>query len=588
MAEGRVQRRLAAILAADVVGYSRLMEADDEGTLARLKAIRREVFDPAIARHHGRLVKLVGDGALVEFASAVDAVLSAIAIQEQTTARGRIEPSERRIIFRIGVNLGDVMVDGDDVYGDGVNIAARLEALADPGGILISGGVHDEVARRLQHRFEDLGEQQVKNIARPVRAWRLRLESSANQSEATAPRETARAERPAIAVLPFANMSGDPAQDYFADGMVEEIITGLARIRWLMVIARNSSFVYKGRAVDVRQVAKDLAVRYVLEGSVRRAADRVRITAQLIDAETGGHLWADRFDGTLADVFDLQDQVTAGVVAAIEPSVRQAEIARAKRKRPDNRDAYDLYLRALEQAYAFTQAGRAAALSLLDTAIALDPDYSEAHGLAAWCLQQRFLWGGRAPADKEAALAHARAVAAGRTEDATALAFAAFALSTLAGHHDTALTMVERAVAQNPSSAVAHNVSAIIHTMRGNHEKSRAHAESSLRLSPFDPLRYIAEIALATAKLTAGDHEAALAAARRAVQANPHFAPAITLIAICLVRLGRIDEAQASLRQVLELAPDTRVATLRERFLVADAIGFDSVVSDLRAAGLVE
>jgi tetratricopeptide (TPR) repeat protein len=329
-------------------------------------------------------------------------------------------------------------------------------------------------------------------------------------------------------------------------------------------------------------------VRYVLEGSVRKAGERLRITAQLIDAETGGHIWADKFDGTIADVFDLQDKITAGVVAAIEPSVRQAEIERAKRKRPDNLDAYDLYLRALEQAYTFTPAGRTAALSLLDSAIALDPNYAEAHGVAAYCLQQRFLWGGRVSADRMAALRHAEAVAAARTDDATALALAAFALSSLAGKHEPALAMVERALAQNPSSATAHNVSAVIYMILGRHEKSLEHAERSLRLSPFDPLRFIPQSALAAAKLTAGCDEEALAAAHRALEANPVFAPGITVMALCLQRLGRNEEARATVRRLLEIAPDTRISTLSERFLFANGLGYDRTVAEIRAAGLPE
>ena len=399
---------------------------------------------------------------------------------------------------------------------------------------------------------------------------------------------SSRQEKPSIAVLPFANMSGDPDQEYFADGMVEEIITGLARIRWLTVIARNSTFVYKGQSPDVRKVGRELAVRYVVEGSVRRAGNKVRITAQFIEAETGGHLWAERFDGALDDVFDLQDQITAGVVAAIEPSARQAEIERAKRKRPDNLDAYDLYLRGLEQSYTYTPAGRSAGLILLEAAIALDPNYAEAHGVAAYCLQQRYLWGGQAPADREAALAHAEAVAAARTDDATALAFAALALSALAGRHDAALVMVDRALEQTPSSAVAHTTTALIHMMLGRPDTSEFHAGRWLRLSPFDPLRHVPETTLAAAKLAAGACEAALVCARRALEANPVFAPGLTTLALCLVRLGRIEEARAMVGRLIGIAPDTRVATLQERYLSANGLGFDRIVADLRVVGLPE
>ena len=586
MAEARVERRLAAILAADVAGYSRLMGIDEEGTLAALKACRRELTDPKIAEHRGRVVKTTGDGVLVEFGSAVDAARCAIDIQRAMAERNANVPEERRIEFRIGINVGDIIIDEGDIYGDGVNIAARVEALASPGAICLADNAYQQIKGKLSFEVSDMGDQKLKNIAQSVRVYRVKPGDGV-ATQPTAP-ALALPDKPSIAVLPFQNMSGDPQQEYFADGMAEEIITGLARIRWLTVIARNSTFAYKGKSPDVRKVGRELAVRYVVEGSVRKAGNNVRITAQLIEAETGGHLWAERFDGTLDDVFDLQDKITAGVVAAIEPSVRQAEIQRAKRKRPDNLDAYDLYLRALEQSYTFTPAGRSAGLSLLDAAIALDPGYVEAHGVAAFCLQQRYLWGGRAPADREAALGHAEAVANARTDDATALAFAAMALSALAGRHDVALVMIDRALERNPSSAIAHNVSALLNMMLGRPDKAEFHAERSLRLSPFDPLRHMAETTLAAAKLAAHQYEAALVFVRRALEANPVFSPGLTTLALCLVRLGRIEEARATVRRLLEIAPDTRVATLQERYLFANSLGFDHIVADLRLAGLPE
>jgi TolB-like protein/class 3 adenylate cyclase len=374
-------RRLAAILAADVAGYSRLMGADEEGTLERLKALRRELVDPKIDEHHGRIVKTTGDGLLVEFASVVDAVRCAVEVQQAMAERDTGFGADSRIELRIGINLGDVIVEGDDLYGDGVNIAARIEALADAGGVFVSNTVHDHVRDRLPFVFEDLGEQQVKNIARPVRVYRVRDLGVAAKSLA-APTSPALLlpDKPSIAVLPFANMSGDPEQEYFVDGMVEEIITALSRIRWLFVLARNSSFTYKGQTVDVKQVGRELGVRYVLEGSVRKAAGRVRITAQLIDATNGAHLWADRFDGSLEDVFDLQDRVASSVAGIIEPALQAAETARSANRPTNDLAAYDLYLRA----YALQiSSGRPApeALRLLDQAIARDPTY----GLAlAW------------------------------------------------------------------------------------------------------------------------------------------------------------------------------------------------------------
>jgi adenylate cyclase len=398
-------RRLAAILAADVAGYSRLMGADEEGTLERLKALRRELLDPKIAEHHGRIVKTTGDGLLVEFASVVDAVRCAVAVQQAMPERDSGVGADNRIELRIGINLGDVIVEGDDLYGDGVNIAARIEALADAGGVFVSNTVHDHVRDRLPFVFEDLGEQQVKNIARPVRVYRVRSESphpspplpgldpgiAGEESALSArvgvaePPALPLPDKPSIAVLPFQNMSGDPEQEYFTDGMVEDIITALSRIRWLFVIARNSSFMYRGQAVDVKQVGRELGVRYVLEGSVRRAGSRVRITAQLIEAFTGAHLWADRFDGSLEDVFELQDKVAISVAGVIEPTLQAAEIRRSAERPTNDLTAYDLYLRALSSSFSWEKGGLSHALDLLRQAIERDPRYGLALVLASRC-----------------------------------------------------------------------------------------------------------------------------------------------------------------------------------------------------------
>src|SRR5712672_2613416 len=333
----RVERRLAAILAADMVGYSRLMGADEEGTLQALKGYRRQLFDPKIKEHRGRIVKTTGDGVLVEFASVVDAVRCAVDVQREMALRNAAVPAERRIEFRIGINLGDIIIDGTDIFGDGVNVAGRLEALAEPGGICVSRVVRDQVRDKLDFAFEDMGEQQVKNIARPVRVYRIPLAETA-RTKAPLPLP----DKPSLAVLPFQNMTGDAEQDYFVDGMVEEITTAISRLPWLFVIARNSSFTYKGKPVDVKQVARELGVRYVLEGSVRKAGNRVRITGQLIDTTTGAHIWADRFDGALDDIFELQDQVASSVAGAIEPKLIQSEIERASREPTESLDAYDL------------------------------------------------------------------------------------------------------------------------------------------------------------------------------------------------------------------------------------------------------
>jgi adenylate cyclase len=387
-------RRLTAILAADVAGYSRLMGADEEGTLERLKALRRELVDPKISEHHGRIVKTTGDGLLVEFASVVDAVRCAVDVQQAMPERNLDVAADNRIEWRIGVNLGDVIVEDDDLYGDGVKIAARIEALADAGGVFVSNTVHDHVRDRLSLVFEDLGEQQVKNIARPVRVYRVRGVGAAASSPSTLAQVVLPLpDKPSIAVLPFVNMSGDPEQEYFVDGMVEEITTALSRIRWLFVITRNSTFTYKGHAVDVKRVGRELGVRYVLEGSVRKGGGRVRITAQLIEAESGTHLWADRFDGSLEDVFDLQDRVAIVVAGVIEPALETNELLRSARRPTRDLTPYDLYLRALPILFAFPTAERVlAALEPLENAIARDPQYGPALALAAAGHTRLFDW----------------------------------------------------------------------------------------------------------------------------------------------------------------------------------------------------
>src|SRR4029453_564537 len=383
MAKPHVERRLAAILAADVAGYSRLMGADEEGTHAALKVYRREIIDPKITEHRGRIVRIIGDGLLVEFASVIAAVRWAAEVQRAMGERNAAPPPDKRIEFRMGINAGDIIIEGTDIWGDGVNVAARLEALAEPGGICVSGRVQEHIHGSLEIAFEDIGEQQLKNIVRPVRVYRVRLKGATKAAPAQPPH------KPSIAVLPFNNMSGDPEQEYFADGMVEEITTALSRTRWLFVIARNSSFTYKGRAVDVKQVGRELGVRYVLEGGVRKAADRVRITAQLIDASTGAHLWADRFDGSLAGIFELQDQGTASVGAAIAPRLEQAEVERAKHKPTESLDAYDYFLRGIASLHSCTKESNDEALRLFTKAIALDPDFASAHGMAAYCYAWR-------------------------------------------------------------------------------------------------------------------------------------------------------------------------------------------------------
>ena len=385
MGDDRVDRRLAAIFAADIAGYSRLMASDEEGTLRQLKAYRKELVDTKITEHRGRIVKTTGDGALVEFVSVVDAVRCAVDIQRGMAERNTNVPADKRIQFRIGINVGDIIIDGDDIFGDGVNVAARLEALADPGGIMVSSVVHDQVRDKLSFGFEDMGEQTVKNIARPIGVHRVSL---AENVPPIALKSAITADRPSIAVLPFVNMSGDPEQEYFADGISEDVITGLSKLRWFFVIARNSSFTYKSKAVDVKRIARELSVRYVLEGSVRKGGNRVRITAQLIDAATGNHIWADRYDGELTDVFALQDEITRRVVAAIEPKLLEAEAMRSQSRSAENLGAWDMVMQANSSFWRLTKTDGEAAIAMLKQAVEQYPAYAPAHScwpLQCWC-----------------------------------------------------------------------------------------------------------------------------------------------------------------------------------------------------------
>ena len=387
MAETRLQRRLAAILSADVVGYSHLMGMDEAGTLSRLTVLRRELVDPAIAAHSGRVVKLIGDGTLVEFASVVDAVTCAVAIQTQMPQRDVASSQGDGLRLRIGIYIGDIIIDGGDIYGDGVNIAARIEGLSVPGGVSVSEDAWRQVRGKVAAEFVDTGEHNLKNIASPVRVFRIELGEKDALEPATAGLLVP--EEPSIAVLPFHNMSDNSDQEYFADGIVEDIITALSRFKELFVIARNSSFQYRRRAIDIRQIARELGVRYVIEGSVRKAANRLRITGQLIEAATRTQLWADRFEGSLEDVFELQDRFAEVVIGAVMPKLRQSEIERARRKPPDNLQAYDLYLRSLPHAWANSPEEVDKAIELIDAALRIDPNYAAAHGIAAWCHFQR-------------------------------------------------------------------------------------------------------------------------------------------------------------------------------------------------------
>jgi TolB-like protein/class 3 adenylate cyclase len=480
-------RRLAAILAADVAGYSRLMGADEEGTHERLKEHLRELVDPKIKEHRGRVVKNTGDGFLAEFASVVDAVRCAVEVQRGMIDREPEMPDDQRTRFRIGINLGDVIAEEHDIFGDGVNVAARLEALAEPGGICVSRVVRDQIRGKLDFAFDDMGEQQVKNITRPVRAYRIGLGQRSPSPTSAAP-VLALPDKPSIAVLPFQNMSGDPEQDYFVDGMVEEIITALSRIRWLFVIARNSSFTYKGQAVDVKRVGRELGVRYVLEGSVRKGGNRVRITAQLIDALTDAHLWADRFDGLIAGVFELQDEVASSVAGVIEPALLAAEIRRSAERPTSDLTAYDLYLRALPLYESGEKNQTIEALELLGQAIGRDPRYSLALALAAQCHAHLHVsgWTDDPELHRGRAVDLARRALSGAGDDPNTLGRAAHALGYSGGDLDAATALVDRCLELNPSYASGWINSGWLKLWAGQPDLAIEHLETGLRLNPRD------------------------------------------------------------------------------------------------------
>jgi adenylate cyclase len=566
----RVERRLAAILAADVAGYSRLIEANEEGTLGRLKTLRAELIDPKIGDHKGRIVKTTGDGLLVEFASVVDALRCAAELQAALTVSNAPLPPDRRIEFRIGIHQGDIVVEDGDIFGDGVNIAARLEGLAEPGGICISARVQEDAAGRLDLTFEDIGEQALKNIVRPVRVYRVAPGSPLPSPPAQAGEGSARSsawvgaaeqpalplpDKPSIAVLPFANMSGDPEQEYFVDGMVEEIITALSRIRWLFVIARNSSFTYKGQAVDVKQVGRELSVRYVLEGSVRKAGGRVRITAQLIEATSGAHLWADRFDGSLEDVFELQDKVASSVAGVIEPALQAAETARSAGRPTTDLGAYDLYLRAYAMVWSSARQVPEA-LRLMEQAIARDPYYGPALAWAAHCCL-RLLLDDRSEdreADRLKGIDYARRALEVAGDDPGILANAALALAYFGEEIGAMMALVDRALALNPNYARGWHISGVLRMNAGQPDVAIAHAEAALRLSPRARIGSSLSI-IGNSHFLARRFDEAVPKLLLAIQEDPSFPQPHRALAACYAHMGRLDEARAIIARLRAITP---------------------------------
>jgi adenylate cyclase len=579
----RAQRRLSAILLADVAGYSRIVGMDEEGTLARWKAHWRDLIEPEIADHDGRVVRISGDGVLVEFTSVVNAVRCAVEIQRGMVKRNADVAAEQRIEFRIGINFGDVIIDRDEMWGDGVNVAARLEALAEPGGICVSGRVQEDVQGKLDVVFEDAGERELKNIARPVRVYRIRGEGGA-APVASLPLP----DKPSIAVLPFENMSGDPEQEYFADGLTEDLITGLSRQSWFFVIARNSTFTYKGKAIDVREVARQLGVRYVLEGSVRKSANMVRVTGQLIDAAQGTHLWAERYDRELLDIFALQDDITNNVIGSIEPHILAAEAERVRRKPPQSFHAWDLVMRALPHLWRLSTEEHLLAQQLLRQAIDLDPNYANAHALLGWSYISMFNLDTRRPIGEFTDLALEAGNRAVTLDDQDSWGHLVSGLGHARRRRpELARTHLSKSVSLNPNFALGHAGLGYGLAVGGDPERGLESLELALRLSPRDPflaiyaptVRYMALFAL-------GRYEEVVAVCRSTAERYPNHAGAWRLMTVSLGMLGRIDEAKAALARTRVLHPDLSCAHVENDTVYANPADRARFLEGLRRAGL--
>jgi adenylate cyclase len=558
--------------------------------LRQLKAHRRELVDPKITEHRGHIVKTTGDGMLVEFVSVVDAVRCAVDIQRGMVERNADVPAESCIQFRVGINVGDIISDNNDIYGDGVNVAARLEALAEPGGIMVSRNVYDQVRDKLSFGFEDMGEQTVKNIARPIGVHRVSLVENAapivvKGVAVAAKTKVSSADRPSIAVLPFTNISGDPEQEYFADGISEDIITGLSKLRWFFVIARNSSFAYKGKTIDVKRVARELGVRYVLEGSVRKGGNRVRISAQLIDAATGNHIWADHYDGELTDVFALQDEITKKVVAAIEPRLLEAEGIRSQNRSPDDLGAWEMVIQANSLFWRLTKNDIEAAIALLKRAVEHYPDYAPAHSMLAFVLLISHYLGWRliGPQLQQAATLAGRAAELDDSDPWAhlALGFGAF----LKRQTNVAAEEFRRALALNPNFAAAHGYLGFALAVDGQTEQASAHLEEAIRMSPHDPQNTIFNTGLAVAHYLAGRYPEAVKYSRKTLQQRSAFTAGYRIHCASLAQNGQIDEAREALARLKEMHPDLSIAWI-EKNVPYTSGPMTKFVEGMRLAGL--
>jgi adenylate cyclase len=584
--ETKSERRLAAVMVTDIAGYSSLMESDEAGTFVALGTMRGAA-EKLVRHHRGRIANTAGDSILAEFTSAVEAVDCALALQSMPPPQGL----GNELRARIGIHLGDVLERGGDLFGTAVNIAARLENIAEPGGIVVSSAVRDATAGKLPASFADLGLKTLKNIEEPVRVYALSAASNSTLAQMNRAKEALPLpNKPSIAVLPFDNLSGDREQDYFADGMVEEIITALSRMRWLFVIARNSSFNYKGRAVDVKQVGRELGVRYILEGSVRKAGSKVRITGQLIDVSSGAHLWADRFNGTLEDVFDLQDQVTASVVGAIARKLEQAEIERAKRKPTDSLDAYDFYLRGLAMANTGLREASDAALQMFTLALERDPDFTLAYAQAAFCYSLRKMNGwmvNREQETAEAARLAKRAVELGR-DDAVALCFGGITLSYMLGNIDDGIAFLARALSLDSNLAAAWFADGWLKLCKGELDSSMSHTARGMRLSPLDPSTYIWQTDIALAHFCAGRYSEAVSAAEDALRDQPAYAYALRVASASYAMAGRPEDAKIAIARLRQADPQLRISNLGNVISPLQPEHLARYIEGLRLAGLPE
>jgi adenylate cyclase len=588
MVTERFNRRLAAILATDVLGYSRLMAADEAGTLAALRAHREQLIEPQIAAHHGRTVKLIGDGALVEFASVVDAVECAVAIQQAMAERNANKPEERRIVFRIGINVGDIIIDGDDIYGDGVNVAARLEGLAEPGGICISGAVREQVQNKVPISFADLGEKPLKNIERPIHVFCVVWEGKPAPSEPAVNAAPARSsEKASIAVLPFVNMSGDPEQEYFADGMSEDIITALSKIPLIFVIARNSSFTFKGKAVQVGEISKKLGVRFILEGSVRKAGNRVRINAQLIDSASGGHLWAERFDRDLTDIFAVQDEVTQEIVAALSLNLTEGERSRVPGKRTNNPQAYDYFLRGRECWWRQSKETNVQARQMLQRAIELDRNFAAAHGLLGAVYMTDYTNGWTDPPDLSLQQAHEATERAVTLDDNDFYAHWALGMIYLwMRRHDEAIAEQKRSILLNPNFASAHVALGLTLYYAGSPAQALECFDRASALDPYEPDVFLHFRAQAQFQL--GRYEDAAELLKRRLIRNPNTDMSRALLAAIYGHLGRVDEARTQWRDLLQINPNYSIEHRRKVLPHKNPADFDLFVNGLQKAGLLD